>query len=86
MTNILAFEDVNFQFVISHQAYAEADQFAKRILTIPPVIQIRQDSTEVIQKDPALQGLFEDKLVVTDISASVPASVRAVMFCYTMLL
>lgn len=50
------------------EAQARLATKAKRYIQMPPVVKIRSDETEVIVKEPELQGYEEHNLVFTDIS------------------
>lgn len=52
---------------------------ARKLLQMPPIVAIENDKTEIISKDPALQGLTDSTLIVTDITFNINDTDREIL-------
>ncbi|XP_055601675.1 28S ribosomal protein S22, mitochondrial [Uranotaenia lowii] len=73
---------VEYKFMTDEQLKGEVVQSiskARRLLQMPPVVAIMQDSPKVLSKDGALKGFSESKVVITDITYGVKNSKRVIV-------
>lgn len=72
----------SYQFLTPNEIKIKFDgslRRAKYLLQMPPVVQVESDKIRILSKDPALQGLTDSKVVITDITFNLRDNERPIL-------
>lgn len=73
---------VEYKFMTSEQLekqFRKAAERAEKLIQMPPIVKVKEDSQKVISRDPALTSFSNTKFVIADITYGVNSSDRKIL-------